>query len=294
MAITQGFADLPWIGDQARPELFRLHVQKPRPVCRFVVEIQERVAADGTVLQPLHEAEHAGATAVAADPGDRIAGHLLHALVRVSRSRTARRTDRPRTGIVEVARSSEVAPVIKIVPRCDTTIADAYLTPVLRSYVDRIQAALGDQSELQLFGSDGGLHRAADFRGRDSLFSGPAGGVVGLARVAEACGVSRVIGYDMGGTSTDVSRYDGQFEYRYETRKLGVRIVAPTLAVDTVAAGGGSICRFDGVKLAVGPESAGAIPGPACYGRGGPLTVTDVNLLLGRLLLPVFPIPAGS
>src|SRR5204862_6460757 len=162
--------------------------------------------------------------------------------------------------------------------------------PVLRSYIERLALALPG-SDVRLMTSAGGLASSHSFTGKDSLLSGPAGGVVGFSRVAEAAGFSRAIGFDMGGTSTDVSRYDGRYEYEFETQKAGVRIVAPMLAIETVAAGGGSICKFDGVKLVVGPDSAGADPGPACYGRGGPLTVTDCNLYLGRLLPEHFPFP---
>ena len=169
---------------------------------------------------------------------------------------------------------------------------DAYLNPILRQYVDRsvIRSA---GSALRLMTSAGGLVTADSFRGKDSIVSGPAGGVVGFANVARRAGFEQAIGFDMGGTSTDVSRFDGRYEMEFETQKAGVRIVAPMLAIETVAAGGGSLCRFDGVKLSVGPESAGADPGPACYGRGGPLTVTDVNLFLGRSPIAI-PVSTGS
>jgi 5-oxoprolinase (ATP-hydrolysing) len=168
-------------------------------------------------------------------------------------------------------------------------VLDAYLNPVLREYVRRIEAALGDRCRLRLMTSSGGLASAGQFTGRDCILSGPAGGVIGFSRVAEQAGFPRAIGFDMGGTSTDVARYDGRYEYEFETMKAGVRVATPHLAIETVAAGGGSLCGFDGVQLFVGPESAGADPGPACYGRGGPLTVTDVNLALGRLLPAEFP-----
>ena len=168
---------------------------------------------------------------------------------------------------------------------------DAYLNPILRSYVEGLHRSLGDSSDLRLLTSAGGLVSATQFLGKDSILSGPAGGVVGFARVAQAAGFDRAIGFDMGGTSTDVSRFDGEFELEYETEKAGVRVVSPMMAIETVAAGGGSICRFDGVKLTVGPESTGADPGPACYGRGGPLAVTDINLFLGKILSEQFPFP---
>ena len=191
-------------------------------------------------------------------------------------------------GFDEISLSSEVAPLVKLVPRADTTTVDAYLNPVLRRYVAALRQSLPG-SELQILTSAGGLVSAERFAGKDSILSGPAGGVVGFSRVAQAAGAPRAIGFDMGGTSTDVSRFDGTFDFEYETEKAGVRVVAPMLAIETVAAGGGSICRFDGVKLVVGPDSAGADPGPACYGRGGPLTITDVNFYLGRIPAEHFP-----
>ena len=193
-------------------------------------------------------------------------------------------------GFSEISRSSRLAPLIKIVSRGDTTVVDAYLNPVLRSYVERLHRALGT-GRLKLMTSAGGLVDATRFVGKDSILSGPAGGVIGFSRVAQRAGFERSIGFDMGGTSTDVSRFAGEYEREYEVQKAGVRIVAPMLAVETVAAGGGSICDFDAVKLVVGPASAGADPGPACYGRGGPLTVTDANLLLGKLPPNHFPFP---
>ncbi|MDQ3333525.1 MAG: hydantoinase/oxoprolinase family protein, partial [Planctomycetota bacterium] len=196
-------------------------------------------------------------------------------------------------GFADVSVSSEVAPRIKFVPRGDTTVVDAYLNPILRAYVRRLQGSLRNEknASLKIMSSAGGLLDADRFTGKDSILSGPAGGVVGFSRVAQRAGFSRAIGFDMGGTSTDVSRFDGTFDLEFEGTKAGVRLATPMLAIETVAAGGGSVCRFDGVKLAVGPQSAGADPGPACYGRGGPLTVTDVNLYLGRILAERFPFP---
>ncbi len=192
-------------------------------------------------------------------------------------------------GFREISVSSEVAPIMKIVSRGDTTVVDAYLNPVLRQYLDRIGKSLGRDSDMQVLTSAGGLVSADGFRGKDSILSGPAGGVVGVARVSAVAGFARAIGFDMGGTSTDVSRYEGTFDLEYESEKAGVRIVSPMMAIETVAAGGGSVCGFDGVKLTVGPQSSGADPGPACYGRGGPLTVTDLNLFTGKILVDAFP-----
>jgi 5-oxoprolinase (ATP-hydrolysing) len=193
-------------------------------------------------------------------------------------------------GFTEISTSSRLSPLIKIVSRGDTTVVDAYLNPVLRDYVGRLHQSLG-ADQLKLMTSAGGLVDAGRFVGKDSILSGPAGGVIGFSRVAERAGFAKSIGFDMGGTSTDVARFDGVYEREFETFKAGVRIVAPMLAVETVAGGGGSLCQFDGVKLIVGPASAGADPGPACYGRGGPLTVTDANFFLGKILPERFPFP---
>ncbi len=193
-------------------------------------------------------------------------------------------------GFDEVSVSSRVAPLVKIVARGDTTVMDAYLNPILRDYVSRLRRSL-PAVDLRIMTSAGGLVAAEQFVGKDSILSGPAGGVVGFSRMAQAAGFTQAIGFDMGGTSTDVSRFDGRFELEYETEKAGVRVVAPMMAIETVAAGGGSICRFDGTKLVVGPQSAGADPGPACYGQGGPLAVTDVNFYLGKIPPEHFPFP---
>ncbi len=214
---------------------------------------------------------------------------LLHAFANSAHEELVEQVARE-VGFSEISRSSRLAPLIKIVSRGDTTVVDAYLNPVLRSYVERLHRALGT-GRLKLMTSAGGLVDATRFVGKDSILSGPAGGVIGFSRVAQRAGFERSIGFDMGGTSTDVSRFAGEYEREYEVQKAGVRIVAPMLAVETVAAGGGSICDFDAVKLVVGPASAGADPGPACYGRGGPLTVTDANLLLGKLPPNHFPFP---
>ena len=198
----------------------------------------------------------------------------------------------PRSASTQISTSHRVSPLMKLVPRGDTTVVDAYLSPILRRYVGRVRAALGG-SRLMFMQSNGGLTDAALFDGKDAILSGPAGGVVGMARTAEAAGFGRVIGFDMGGTSTDVSHFDGSFERAFETQVAGVRMRAPMLRIHTVAAGGGSILHFDGTRLRVGPDSAGADPGPACYRRGGPLTVTDANVLLGRIQPAHFPAVFG-
>ncbi|MAT69777.1 MAG: hydantoinase [Planctomycetaceae bacterium] len=288
LATTRGFGDLPEIGYQNRPRLFDLTVRKSPPLAERVVEIHERVAADGTVLAALDEAAvRRQLDELRAAGIESLAICLLHADLYPTHEIAVERIARE-VGFHEVSRSSEVAPLVKLVSRGDTTAVDAYLNPVLREYLAGLARELPG-SEIRVMTSAGGLATPASFRGHQSVLSGPSGGVVGCARVATTAGCPRAIGFDMGGTSTDVSRYDGQFEYEYETEKAGVRLVSPTLAIDTVAAGGGSICSFDGVKLVVGPASAGADPGPACYGRGGPLTVTDLNVRLGRVVAERFP-----
>jgi 5-oxoprolinase (ATP-hydrolysing) len=287
---TRGHGDVLRIGYQNRPRLFDLAIHKPPPLFADVAEIDERIAADGTVLlahdreQARHELCRLQATGI-----ESLAICLLNAYANPAHELELERLARE-MGFLEISISTRVSPLMKLVPRGDTTVVDAYLNPVLRNYVQRLSASLPG-SDLRLMTSAGGLASAETFTGKDSILSGPAGGVVGFSRVAQAAGFTKAIGFDMGGTSTDVSRFDGRFEYEYETHKAGVRIVAPMLAIETVAAGGGSICRWDGVKLVVGPESAGADPGPACYGRGGPLTVTDCNFYLGRILPEHFPFP---
>jgi 5-oxoprolinase (ATP-hydrolysing) len=290
LVTTGGFGDVLEIGYQARPRLFDLAIRKPPPLTAAVVEIDERVTHDGRVLAAPRDSTVRQQLAALRDAGiESLAVCLLHADRHAAHEELICQVARD-VGFDEISLSSEAAPLPKLVARADTTVADAYLNPVLRQYVARLRASLPG-SQIRLLTSAGGLVAAEQFRGKDSILSGPAGGVVGFSGAARAAGFERAIGFDMGGTSTDVSRFDGRFELEYETQKAGVRLVAPTMAIETVAAGGGSICRFDGVKLVVGPESAGADPGPACYGRGGPLTVTDVNLYLGRLIAERFPFP---
>jgi 5-oxoprolinase (ATP-hydrolysing) len=292
LVTTAGFGDVLRIGTQQRPDIFALHIRLPDMLYSRVVEANERVAADGTTLLALDEArleeelklargDGFTSAAIAFLHGDRFPEHERRAAVCATRA-----------GFAHVSVSHEVSPTIKLVERGDTTVADAYLTPILQEYVARVRAGLADvlgEHGLMFMQSHGGLVGASSFRGRDSIFSGPAGGVVGMADTARESGFERVIGFDMGGTSTDVSiRADG-FERTSATIVGGVRIVAPMLRINTVAAGGGSILKFAGGRLQVGPESAGAQPGPACYRNGGPLTVTDANVLLGRVQPDYFP-----
>jgi len=288
---TKGFGDLLLIGDQARPHLFELTIRKPVPIFESAIEIDERTRVDGTIevvpdrakiRTQLEQLKAAGIESVAICfmHGFRFPEHeqIVGAIAK-------------ELGFVDVRLSSDVAPLIKLLARAETTVLDAYLNPVLDVYLNRIESALSPNSRLQLMTSAGGLVNRKHFSGKDSVLSGPAGGIVGAARVAEQAGFKRSLTFDMGGTSSDVGRYDGEIELEFESRKSDVRIMTPMVAVETVAAGGGSVCWFDGTKLVVGPESATSDPGPACYGRGGPLTVTDVNLFLGRIVKSRFPFP---
>jgi len=289
--ITRGFADLLRIGTQQRPDLFALDIVKPEPLYRTVVEAPERLAADGSVLIPLDpETLRDTIERLIADGIESAAVALLHSYRNPSHER-ALGALLAECGLRHVSLSSDLAPLIKLLPRAETAVVDAYLSPILERYLDGVAAALSAGSSLHVMTSAGGLVRAGSFRAKDALLSGPAGGVVGAALSGRRSGFARVIAFDMGGTSTDVARWDGDFEYLFEHRVGAAHLVAPALAIESVAAGGGSICSFDGVQLGVGPESAGAWPGPACYGAGGPLTLTDVNLILGRLDADRFEIP---
>ena len=285
---TQGFGDILLIGSQDRPDLFALNIEKPSPLYNTVIEAQERLAADGSVLVALEEEPLAEQLQALLSEGyGSVAICLLHGYRNDVHERRIEQIACD-LGFADVARSASI-PVIKFVPRAETVVLDAYLTPILRSYLHSIRSALGPGSSLKVMTSHGGLIDADRFSGKDSILSGPAGGVIAYAAEATRAGFARSIGFDMGGTSTDVSRFGGRFELEQESVKAGVKMAAPMLAIETVAAGGGSICSFDGLQLRVGPESAGADPGPACYGRGGPLTITDVNLALGRLIPERFP-----
>src|SRR5579884_3251246 len=293
LAITRGFGDALRIGYQARPDIFARHILLPTMLYERVIEIGERVAVDGNVLVPLDEIEARSLLKSVKDEGiDALAIILLHGWKFTEHEARLARIARE-LGFSQISASHDVAPLIKLVGRGDTTVVDAYLSPVLRRYVDKVSAGLPKHSDLHFMQSNGGLAEAAAFRGKDAILSGPAGGVVGMVAASEAHGSDRLIGFDMGGTSTDVSHYAGTFELSDESLVAGVRIRAPMMQIHTVAAGGGSICSFDGMRFRVGPESAGANPGPACYRRGGPLTVTDCNLFLGRIDPAQFPAVFG-
>ena len=286
---TVGFGDILRIGNQDRPELFRLDIRKHAPLFNHVVEINERIDADGNVLTAPDDSMVGSQLKSILDAGcESLAICLLNSYRNSTHEQQVARIARD-VGFREISISSQTSPLIKLIPRSDTTVLDAYLNPILRSYVEDMLHSLHKDSSIRMLTSAGGLVSPELFTGKESVLSGPAGGVVGFSSIAKAVGFDRAIGFDMGGTSTDVSRFDGKFDIEYEHEKAGVRIATPMLAIETVAAGGGSICSFDDVKLTVGPGSAGAEPGPACYGRGGPLTVTDVNLFLGRILPEQFP-----
>ena len=296
LLITDGFRDLLKIGYQTRPDLFALDIQRPELLYSDVAEVHERLDATGEVLHPLDEEAARRALQAGFDAGLRgVAIALLHAYLNpVHELRLAEIA--VEIGFTQISTSHEVSRLAKLVGRGDTTVVDAYLSPILRRYVDQVAGALdlGRVCERLFFmQSSGGLTDAARFQGRDAILSGPAGGIVGMVKTAEAAGHSKLIGFDMGGTSTDVSHYAGDYERSFETEVAGVRMRAPMMDIHTVAAGGGSICRFADGRFQVGPESAGANPGPACYRRGGPLTVTDCNVLLGKLNPDHFPCVFG-
>ncbi|HEU0065824.1 MAG TPA: hydantoinase/oxoprolinase family protein, partial [Sphingomonas sp.] len=289
LAITKGFGDALTIGYQDRPELFARAIRRSPPVHAETVEIHERVAADGTTLvTPDLDIVRENLTA-SYDRGIRaIAIVLMHGYAFPDHERAVAEIAR-QVGFTQISVSHEVAPLIKLVGRGDTTAVDAYLSPVLRRYVEGLTTALGGRVSPLFMQSNGGLAEARTFRGKDAILSGPAGGIVGMAETAKAAGFDRVIGFDMGGTSTDVSLYAGAYERDNDSVIAGVRVRAPMLRIHTVAAGGGSICRIDDGRVRVGPESAGAVPGPAAYRRGGPLTITDCNVMLGKLQPQFFP-----
>jgi 5-oxoprolinase (ATP-hydrolysing) len=328
LAVTRGFADALRIGYQARPDIFARRIMLPEALYTAVVEIDERVTAEGEVLRALDLEDARSSLTSAHEAGYRaIAIVLMHGW-RWTEHEAALAALAAQIGFTQVSASHRVGPLIKLVGRGDTTVVDAYLSPVLRRYVDRVVKALSsppfaasevegprpaeprptlgfaregvstlldtngvDNQTPRLFfmQSSGGLTDAGAFQGKDAILSGPAGGIVGMAKTARQAGFDRIIGFDMGGTSTDVSHFAGAFERTNETIVAGVRVRAPMLEIHTVAAGGGSVCHYDGARFRVGPDSAGAVPGPACYRRGGPLTITDCNVVLGKIRPEHFP-----
>jgi 5-oxoprolinase (ATP-hydrolysing) len=294
---TRGFRDALKIGYQARPDIFARQIVKPEMLFEQVAEVPERVRADGTIEVPLDEDAARKALEQVFGAGIRAAAIVfMHAYAYPGHEQRAAEIAHE-IGFTQVSPSHEASPLIKLVGRGDTAIVDAYLSPILRRYVDKVAAELSvyqDGPRLMFMASSGGLTAAELFQGRDAILSGPAGGVVGAVGTAEIAGLKKIIGFDMGGTSTDVSHYSGEYERSFETEVAGVRMRAPMMRIHTVAAGGGSILHFDGARFTVGPDSAGANPGPLCYRRGGPLTVTDANVMVGKLNPEFFPSIFGS
>ncbi len=292
LVTTKGFRDALRIGYQERKNIFATEIIKPEALYDRVVEIDERVLADGSteVLLDLAQAE-AALRALKAEGYNAVAIVFMHAYKFPAHEAAVAKIARD-IGIEQVSVSHEVSPLIKLVGRGDTTVVDAYLSPVLRRYVAQVSRELDVErtgARVMFMMSSGGLTAADMFQGKDAILSGPAGGVVGLARTGETAGFGQVIGFDMGGTSTDVAHFDGEYERAFETEVAGVRVRAPMMLIHTVAAGGGSILHFDAGRFRVGPDSAGANPGPACYRNGGPLAVTDANVMLGKLIPDYFP-----
>jgi 5-oxoprolinase (ATP-hydrolysing) len=288
LAITRGFRDALRIAYQNRPRLFDRHIVLPELLYQAVVEVDERIGAHGDVVVPLAEASAREALQQLYDKGLRsLAIVFMHGYRYRQHEEAVARIARA-IGFTQVSVSHEVSPLMKLVARGDTTVVDAYLSPILRRYVDQVASELPGVN-LQFMQSSGALTDARTFHGKDSILSGPAGGIVGMVRASQLAGFDRVIGFDMGGTSTDVSHFSGEFERVFETQVAGVRMRAPMMSIHTVAAGGGSILHFDGSRYRVGPDSAGANPGPASYRRGGPLAVTDCNVMLGKIQPRHFP-----
>ena len=290
---TKGFADALRIGYQTRPHLFSRHIKLPDLLYNRVMEVEQRHSADGQELIPMdEEAVYRDLKSVFESGIDACAIVFLHGYRFHEHEKKAAQIARD-IGFRQVSASHEVSPLMKLIGRGDTTVVDAYLSPVLRRYVEQVTNELNGV-RVMFMQSNGGLTDASRFQGKDSILSGPAGGVVGAVEASRIAGFKKIIAFDMGGTSTDVSHFAGEYERAYDTHVAGVRIRSPIMRIHTVAAGGGSILKFDGSKYRVGPESAGANPGPACYRRNGPLTITDCNLLLGRLQADYFPRIFGS
>jgi len=293
LAISKGFKDILRIGYQNRPKLFALDIELAEMLYADVIEIDERLDAQGVVLCPLDLNTTEQKVQQAFNKGYRsIAIVLMHGYRFTEHEKKIEEIAQT-IGFSQVSVSHKVSPLMKIVSRGDTTVLDAYLSPILRRYVNQVESALGfeteEKSRLMFMQSSGGLTDARFFQGKDAILSGPAGGVVGMVKTCENAGFNKLIGFDMGGTSTDVSHYAGEYERAFETQVAGVRCRAPMMLIHTVAAGGGSILHFDGARYRVGPDSAGANPGPACYRNGGPLTITDCNVMLGKLSPDFFP-----
>ena len=297
LVTTRGFRDALEIGYQARPRIFARNIIKPEQLYSGVVEVDERVRADGAVeTAPDHKRVRAALADARAQGYDAVAIVFMHAYRYPTHERVVAEIARE-LGFKQVSESHVTSALIKLVSRGDTTVVDAYLSPILARYVSQVSRDLDLErtgARVMFMMSSGGLTSAGLFAGKDAILSGPAAGVVAMARTGASAGFKRIIGFDMGGTSTDVAHFDGQFERAFETEVAGVRMRAPMMKIHTVAAGGGSILSFDGARFRVGPASAGAVPGPAAYRRGGPLTVTDANLMTGKLIPDLFPKVFGA
>ncbi|MBT5499993.1 MAG: 5-oxoprolinase [Thiotrichales bacterium] len=293
LAISSGFADILRIGYQQRPKLFSLDIKLPDMLYSNIVEIEERIDINGKIIKKLDPIETKKLLKDAFDQGFKsIAIVLMHGYRHQSHEKQVS-TIAKKIGFEQISVSHRVSPLMKIIPRGDTTVVDAYLSPILRRYVNQVKSALGPAQKgfgkLMFMQSNGGLTDANYFQGKDAILSGPAGGVVGMVKTGEKVGLDKLIGFDMGGTSTDVCHFNGEYERTLETKVAGIILRSPMMLINTVAAGGGSILHFDGSRYRVGPDSAGAYPGPACYRNGGPLTVTDCNVMLGKLNPEFFP-----
>ncbi|MES9876713.1 MAG: hydantoinase B/oxoprolinase family protein [Candidatus Sedimenticola sp. PURPLELP] len=293
LLVTRGFRDALRIGYQNRPDLFARNIQLPEMLYERVAEIAERVRSDGEVLLALDEAAARAELEAAHGAGIRSVAILFMHGYRYPQHESRVAAIAREIGFEQVSVSHRVSPLIKLVGRGDTTVVDAYLSPILRRYVEQVASETGD-ARLMFMQSHGGLTSAGLFQGKDAILSGPAGGVVGMVRTARMAGFDKLIGFDMGGTSTDVSHFDGEYERAFDTEVAGARIRVPMMSIHTVAAGGGSVLKFDGERFQVGPDSAGANPGPACYRRSGPLAVTDCNVMLGKIQPEYFPHLFGS
>ncbi len=296
LVITRGFGDALRIGYQERPKIFERHIVLPELLYSRVIEAHERIGADGELIEPLDEIHLRGQLREAFDAGLRSVAIVFMHAYRYRAHEVAAETLARAAGFTQISVSHQVSPLMKLIGRGDTTVVDAYLSPILRRYVEQVSSEMPGV-QLLFMQSSGGLTDAHVFQGKDAILSGPAGGIVGMVRTARLAHIHKVIGFDMGGTSTDVSHFAGEFERAFETQVAGVRMRAPMMSIHTVAAGGGSVLGFDGARFRAGPDSAGANPGPACYRRGGPLAVTDANVMVGKIQPAYFPKvfgPAGD
>ncbi|MCM8525300.1 MAG: hydantoinase/oxoprolinase family protein, partial [Lentisphaeraceae bacterium] len=284
---NKGFKDVWDIGNQTRSDLFALNIKKPDSLISSIFEISGRLDKNGHEIEKLSESEVLSAVDAFHKAGiQSVAICLINSYINPEHENKV--YSLIKNTFPHISVSHRITRTIKLLERGDTTLVDAYLSPIIKDYIQSIKDAL-PHAKIRMMTSAGGLVSPQNFSGKDSLLSGPAGGVNGFSYAAQSAGFKNAIGFDMGGTSTDVKRFGGEFEYHFESVKAGVRVVTPMFAIETVAAGGGSICSFDGQRILVGPESAGASPGPACYGAGGPLTVTDVNLFCGKIDRQAFP-----